>query len=394
MVCSLPPIDSFAAAKLREAMVFQLITRGAVRSAAVAEAFRKVPRHFFVPAVSLREAYADQVIQTKAEGGEPMSTLSQPTAIATMLEQLELLPGMRALEIGAGSGYNAALLAEIVEGKGAAVTSVDIDPDMVGRARRALAASGYDSVEVRQGDGFTFTTERPVDRIELSVESPCISPAWVKSLLPGGLLLLPLRIKGIQYITPAFVLDRGHLESKTVSGCAFMPLRGKAPGITPRFRLPGADDVWFIWEGRDEFPAGALGRAFKGKREEHELGDLPIAGLAYAVLMDELAFSVAPKRGELGQGPISGFCDPDSGSVCLISGSRRSDNLSVESYSGSGAVGRLLSGLEGWNRAGRPGPEKLHIMAYPKGSAPEPQTGWRFIVKPFFDLLISYQSRD
>src|SRR5215831_6656852 len=99
---------------LRASLVERLSAHGAIHSAEVERAMQTVPRHLFLPGVTLAQAYADVAIATHWERGAAVSSASQPTMVAIMLEQLELRPGMRALEIGAGTGYNAALLAELV----------------------------------------------------------------------------------------------------------------------------------------------------------------------------------------------------------------------------------------------------------------------------------------
>jgi protein-L-isoaspartate(D-aspartate) O-methyltransferase len=108
---------------LRAALVEKLRSKGGLRSPVIAEAFSTVPRHLFVPDVSVEAAYWDQWIVTKRiPGGEVVSSSSQPEIMATMLEQLDVRPGHRVLEIGAGTGYNAALLAHLV-GPTGSVTS-------------------------------------------------------------------------------------------------------------------------------------------------------------------------------------------------------------------------------------------------------------------------------
>jgi len=136
---------------LREEMVDKLIAQrtelGAVLSSEVEAALRTVPRHFFAPGVPWETAYANDTVRTKRdEYGTTISSISAPWLQVMMLEQAQLTPGMRVLEIGSG-GYNAALLAELVgeEGK---ITTVDIDPEVVDRARHCLTAAGYQRVNV------------------------------------------------------------------------------------------------------------------------------------------------------------------------------------------------------------------------------------------------------
>src|SRR5438132_1369508 len=139
---------------LHRALVDALVRRRAITDSRVEAAFRAVPRHLFLPRVPLEEVYRDQAIPTKTIDGEAVSSSSQPEIMATMLEQLGLEPGLRVLEIGAGTGYNAALMAHVV-GETGTLTSMDIDDDIVDGARAHLDAAGQD----RSGGGI-----RPLHR--------------------------------------------------------------------------------------------------------------------------------------------------------------------------------------------------------------------------------------
>lgn len=107
------------------------------------QAFRAVPRHLFLPGIEPRQAYADEAVVTDRDvEGRPISSSSQPSIMALMLDQLGLQHGQRVLEVGAGTGYNAALVAEMVGETGRVVT-VDIHAEVVRRARRNLELAGY-----------------------------------------------------------------------------------------------------------------------------------------------------------------------------------------------------------------------------------------------------------
>ena len=123
--------DASEIINLRNALVDKLKSIGCIRSQNVEEAFRSVPRHIFVPGVELEKIYSDDSIPTKYIDGKLVSSSSQPAIMAIMLEQLELQPGHRVLEIGAGTGYNAGLLQHLVGDSGLVVT-VDIDEESVG----------------------------------------------------------------------------------------------------------------------------------------------------------------------------------------------------------------------------------------------------------------------
>jgi protein-L-isoaspartate O-methyltransferase len=138
--------------QLHQALVDQLIAAGTLRTPSVEAAFRAVPPHLFLPAVSLEEVYRVQAIVTKRAAGISVSSSSQPAIMTVMLEQLDVQPGPRVLEIGAGTGYNAPLLGQLVGATGQ-VISVDIDPDIVESARQHLDAGGFARVQVIRGDG-------------------------------------------------------------------------------------------------------------------------------------------------------------------------------------------------------------------------------------------------
>src|SRR5436309_7298957 len=152
---------------LHRALVDGLISRRCITDPRVEAAFRAVPRHLFLPSLAPDEAYRNVAIPTKLVNGEAVSSSSQPEIMATMLEQLGLEPGHRVLEIGAGTGYNAALLAHLAGGSGK-VTTLDLDDDIVAAAREHLAACGFGGVRVVQADGGNgWPPGAPYDRIIL-----------------------------------------------------------------------------------------------------------------------------------------------------------------------------------------------------------------------------------
>ena len=126
---------------LQHALLATLKHNGLLRSPHVEAAFHAVPRHLFLPGVPLDEVYRDGSVSIKQRDGVSISSSSQPSMMAIMLEQLDLQPGQRVLEIGTGTGYNAALMAQMVGATGHVVT-IDLDADLVDHARAHLAAAG------------------------------------------------------------------------------------------------------------------------------------------------------------------------------------------------------------------------------------------------------------
>src|SRR5438093_1439548 len=160
-------LDDAHSETLHQAFVDQLKSKGVLAAQGIEAAFRAVPRHLFLPDVEPEKVYCDDAIITKYADGMVISSSSQPSLMAIMLEQLQLEPGHRVLEIGAGTGYNAALMAHIVGNSGQVVT-IDIDEELVASARRHLSAAGLSRVEVVRGDGaLGCPDEAPYDRIIL-----------------------------------------------------------------------------------------------------------------------------------------------------------------------------------------------------------------------------------
>jgi protein-L-isoaspartate(D-aspartate) O-methyltransferase len=212
----------------------RLVDRLAIEDAAVRRAFLAVPRERFVPHVaSLEEVYRDDVVIVKRdERGTPISSSSQPQIMARMLERLALEPGQRVLEIGAGTGYNAALLKEIV-GPGGSVVTVDVDAELARSARRALKAGGH-RVRVVVGDGrLGWPPGAPYDRIEATVSAAEIPLAWRDQLQDGGLLEVPLRFARGEQAVVTFRREGARLVSIAVIPGGFMPLRGTEPEPPP-----------------------------------------------------------------------------------------------------------------------------------------------------------------
>jgi len=212
---------------LRAAMIDRILAGRRDLSDRIAEAMRTVPRHRFVPEASIEEAYAEQAVITKrAADGAALSCASEPGIVAMMLNQLDVQPGDRILEIGAGTGYNAALLSYLT-GPGGQVTTIDIDEDVTAGARHALDTNGYSHVHVATRDGQLGDADHaPYDRIILTVGAWDIPPAWRHQLAPGGRLVIPLRWRG-QTRSVAFTHDDGQLRSNSVELCGFVPMVGQ-----------------------------------------------------------------------------------------------------------------------------------------------------------------------
>ncbi|MGH3940034.1 MAG: methyltransferase, FxLD system [Pseudonocardiaceae bacterium] len=253
------------AESLRATMVAELRQLGVIRSVGVAEAVARVPRHVFALGEPLERAYAVKtILQTKRdERGVAISMVSAPDIQAMMLEQAQLGPGMRVLEIGSG-GYNAALIAELV-GKTGQVTTVDIDPDVVDRAQRCLRAAGYEKVNVVLADADGGVPEHaPYDRVIATTSAWDIPPAWTDQLAEGGRIVVPLRMRGLTR-SVVFERDGDRLVSQGYELCSFMPMQGIG---TPTERLVSldGDEVSLRVDGNQPIDADRLRAALSQPR--------------------------------------------------------------------------------------------------------------------------------
>ncbi|MFF3822196.1 methyltransferase, FxLD system [Streptomyces bluensis] len=214
------------AERLRNALVDQLRTDGHARTPAVETALRTVPRHVFVPDASLEDAYANAPVHIKYDtDGTSISCASQPGVVALMLDQLDAQPGERILELGAGTGYNAGLLAHLV-GENGHVTTLDVDDDLVEGARAHLAAAGITNAEAVTRDGaLGYAEAAPYDRIIATVGAHGVPHAWLQQLAPGGRLLVPQRLKGTVSRSIAYEQRDGRWVSLGSEMNTFMPLR-------------------------------------------------------------------------------------------------------------------------------------------------------------------------
>ena len=378
---------------LRRALVQRLQRDGHLRSASIAEAMESVPRELFVPGVPLEDAYrSSEAIVTKRIDGVGVSSASAPDVVALMLEQLDPQPGQRVLEIGAGTGYNAALLAHIV-GHTGRVVSVDIDEDLVEAAREHLANAGYEWVDVRRADGALGVPDENAafDRIILTVASRDIAPAWRDQLArPHGRLVLPLSIRGPQR-SMAFEPDGPALTARGVRACSFIPLRGLLAAPTLRLAL-GSHAAISLGLADDSLPVSPdrLTAQFLGARLVQRTGvDSNVIevrdGLHLWLVAHEPAICSIWAEASIAALPDL-FGIPDQVRAGL--GCVACDGLALLGWSDAGAhagelcvfapeaaaasAARLLDLVRAWARSNRPRDAHLTIAAYPREYPFEP----------------------
>ena len=218
MSCSAQMPENFPLA--RERMVAQQIEARGVRDKAVLDAMRKVPRHRFVPETYRTMSYGDYPLAI-GEG----QTISQPYIVAFMTEALGLKPEDRVLEIGTGSGYQAAILGEIV----AEVCTIEIVPVLGNRAKKLLEELEYDNVHVNIGDGYKGWPEKALfDAVIVTCAPEDIPGALVEQLREGGRIIVPVGPVGAVQELVRGVKVKGTLRTQDVLPVRFVPMvRGK-----------------------------------------------------------------------------------------------------------------------------------------------------------------------
>lgn len=197
-------------------------------AALVLAALAKVPREAFVPETEGALAYENVALPIGYR-----QTISQPFVVALMTELLDLTPSASVLEIGAGSGYQAAILAEVAAG----VFTIEVVPELAARARETLTRLGYGNIAVRTGDGSQGWPEcAPFDAIIVTAAAPEVPEALVAQLRPGGRMVIPLGpADGDQVLTVVTKTRSGAIRQQPTLAVAFVPLVGAArhPGHRP-----------------------------------------------------------------------------------------------------------------------------------------------------------------
>jgi protein-L-isoaspartate(D-aspartate) O-methyltransferase len=339
-------------------------------------------------------------VTKRDETGQPISSSSQPAIMAIMLDQLDLAPGHRVLEIGAGTGYNAALISHIV-GPSGRVTSVDIDPELVRTAREHLARAGFAEVTVVGADGAVGDPEHaPYDRIIATVGVSDLAPAWLAQAVPQARIVVPLDVRGIQ-VSVAFERAApdalgGPWTSRSLAPCGFMRMRGSLAG-PERVVLLAPGLSLLLPDGTPKVNGEAVAELLAGPATPHPTGVR--AGSAQVTWGLGLWLAAREPRscrlneerrtgrrgvpgGRLPGTPLRGpgwhstlgLLDGDS--LAIVTSATAADRSGLLTLAAAGFGPRaadlaadLAAHVQAWGEAGRPGIEGLHVDAYPRASA-------------------------
>jgi protein-L-isoaspartate(D-aspartate) O-methyltransferase len=204
---------------LRSRMVKEQLIRRKISDQKVLNVMGKIPRHLFVPAAQRKRAYGDHPLPI-GEG----QTISQPYIVALMTEALKLKPTDRVLEIGTGSGYQAAVLAEIVKD----VYTIEIRERLSKSAEKLLHELGYKNIKTKYADGyFGWDKHAPFDAIIITASANHIPPPLIEQLKEGGRLIIPLGSTLYFQTLTLVTKKRGELDVEQMGGVAFVPMMGE-----------------------------------------------------------------------------------------------------------------------------------------------------------------------
>ena len=206
----------------RRRMVEEQIEKRGIRDPEVLAAMREVPRHLFVGEALRDRAYGDHPLPVG--GGQ---TISQPYIVALMTEELRVLPEHTVLEIGTGSGYQAAVLARLAQ----RVLTVERMPELARRARANLDLLGVKNVATRLGDGtWGWREQAPFPRIMITAAAPSVPRPLINQLVEGGILVAPVGTPDYQMLR-RFTRRGEELETEDICPCTFVPLLGTGRGM-------------------------------------------------------------------------------------------------------------------------------------------------------------------
>jgi len=380
-------------ASLRRDLARQLTKSDVLKSSGVRRAFERVAREVFIPDVAetqgLAAVYQDQVYVTKTDAsGAPISSSSQPSIMACMLEMLDVSPGHRILEIGAGTGYNAALLATIT-GPHGRVTTIDIDRDLCRRARKALKEART-QVRVVTGDGHAgHPAGAPYDRIIVTASTAVMPRSWFEQLAPEGIIVVPLRLReDIPWQSVvAFRREPLGLVSSASTPGGFMGLRtsedAPAPVVVPEHALAISEQLGAQRRVHAYVTGPPVGRisgaarkrlltALTGSPRSERIGVVS----SWPVLSTIAVHTIPPNRlvsfsrsGAAGVGAI----DLEGRGITILVASK--GRVSVERY-GSSASGRLVRQvIREWKRLGSPKGQDMVLRIQFDGRVP--RGSWR-----------------
>lgn len=372
-----------ALAALRQQLVATLRERGLLATDGVEAAFLAVPRHLFLPQVSPEKAYANRAVPIKWDAdGLLISSASQPAMIAIMLAQAQLHPDDNVLEIGTATGYNAALMQHIV-GAGGTITTIEYDQMLATLAAKNLRRARMSRVHVVHGDGAQgYAPRASYDHIVATVGVWDVPPPWLHQLKPGGSLIVPILVDGVQLSAVFRAEADGTFLSADNRPCSFVYLQGTHAG--PSFRQQvGSSSLFILSEYVARIDTARLHALLS---HDHEICNLESVleeadywyGFQIYLMLNTPADCTfvlyATIEGQTAYGLDSrglGLITPGSAIFAAYA-----DKGSAHCYGGSDAYLAMQDVLDEWNAQAQPTMQQMRLRLIPKAQGkPDIQRG-------------------
>lgn len=366
-----------------EQLANQLAQAGLLGDERVADAFRAVPRHLFLPDVPLERVYADLAIYNRTDDrGEFLGGSDRPGETATLLTLAQIEPGHNILHIGTGVGYTAALIGHIVGRKGGGyVTSLEIDKQTADTAQEHLRRAGQSAVQVVHVDGAGgYSPRASYDRIVSSVALWDIPTVWLRQLRPGARVATPVMLDGLQVIAAFEVQDDGSLLSINNISCAFVPIQGLEQ-LPPHYMYMGGGSALRIYSNEiRSIDAASMHLLMLEDAERCHLGVAPSTDdywngfVPYLMLntpsgFDFVCYAVEGNKLVYGLNG-RGFALMTQGSACFVN---TNELGSTSCFAGSDAFLAVTEVFAEWTQLERPHINQLRLHLVPKQPNVQPE---------------------
>lgn len=358
---------------LRSQLISAMWKEGTVPTTRLRDAFLEVPRHVFLPHVPIEKAYEDTSIPLKTNtSGMLVSSASQPTMMAIMLDQLRMKAGDNVLEVGTASGYNAAIMQYLV-GDSGHVATVEIDKELADQAERNLIRANMGQVKVVHSDGASgYAPRAAYDHIIATVGVWDIPPLWAKQLKDDGRIVAPIWIDGVQMSACFTKQPDGTLLSVDNRGCAFVYMQG-ADAMPDMRRQVASSALTIISDavsqidtvrlhnvlGEDEgicnLDSRLSPREYWDGFQLYLMLNIPPKThfVLYAVQEDRQAYGLEKRGVALIMPTAAAFVPYHQIGVCYC-------------FGGSDAFMHVQETLDAWDVAGRPNAHRLRLRLIPK----------------------------
>lgn len=367
-----------------QTLVAHLKRVGVLDDARLEAAFLNVPRQAFLPTLPPEQAYADEAIVIKRDpDGSATSSSSQPSMMAIMLEQLQLRPNDNVLEIGTGTGYNAAIMQYMVRPTGK-VTSIEYDTVIANEAMNNLQRALMGDVTVVHGDGAQgFAPRANYDRIIATVGVWDIPRTLSRQLKPHGILVAPIWVCGLQFSAAFRMHPNGTLTSEDNRPCGFIRMRGSFAGPEVQVNVGGGTSLVLHSSDAKSIDPVALHLLLSADAESGHLdstyspsdytqGLLPFILLHMPTQLMFATYAVAGDQQPYGIEGF-GFALLMQGSACFVPIRGQG---SVQTFGGADAFLALEDLIGAWSKAGRPTVEQLRMRLTPiEQGKPDAESG-------------------